>query len=36
MLEELPADNAIDLQTSLATCKLLDLVLALSMEEFQM
>jgi hypothetical protein len=36
MLEELPADNAIDLKTSLATCKLLDLMLALSMEEFQM
>jgi hypothetical protein len=36
MLEELPADNAIDLKTSLATCKLLDLMLALSMEEFHM
>jgi hypothetical protein len=36
MLEELPQDNGSGLQIALAVCKLLDLMLTLGMDEFQM
>jgi hypothetical protein len=36
ILDAIPTDTAPDLKTSLAACKLLDFMLTLGIEEFQM